>query len=144
MAKTAAKKKTSDDDLLHAGREAFEKCVDAERDNRRTALEDIRFAREGVQWPDNIRKQREKEGRPCLTISKLPAFIRQVVNDARQNKPGIKVRPVDSGADIKVADIMSGLIRNIEYSSNADVAYDTAVECAVTGGIGYVRIGMDY
>lgn len=139
-----AKRGSAHDDILAEGRKAFEKCSDAERDNRATALADIRFAREGIQWPDDIRAQRELEGRPCLTINKLPAFIRQVVNDARQNKPAIKVRPADSGADVKTADIMSGLIRNIEYSSNADVAYDTAVECAVTGGVGYIRVGLDY
>lgn len=139
-----AKRGSAHDDILAEGRKAFEKCSDAERDNRKTALDDIRFAREGIQWPDDIRAQREREGRPCLTINKLPAFIRQVVNDARQNKPSIKVRPADSGADVKTADIMSGLIRNIEYSSNADVAYDTAVECAVTGGVGYIRVGLDY
>lgn len=133
-----------DDDLLKEGRDAFERCADAEKDNRRTALDDIRFAREGVQWPDDITNQRQKEGRPCLTINKLPSFIRQVVNDARQNKPAIKVRPVDSGADVKTADLMSGLIRNIEYTSNADVAYDTGVECAVTGGFGYWRVVADY
>ena len=33
-----------------------------------------------------LRKQREAEKRPCLTIDKLGPVIRQVVNDARQNK----------------------------------------------------------
>src|SRR5262249_53022140 len=80
----------------------------------------------------------------CLTINKMPAFIRQVVNDARQNKPQIKVHPVDSGADRATADILNGLSRNIEYTSNADVAYDTATECAVGMGFGYFRIGLDY
>jgi F0F1-type ATP synthase membrane subunit b/b' len=139
-----AKKSSSDDDLVAEGREAFELCQDAEKHNRTTALDDIKFARLSEQWPDDIRKQREREGRPCLTINKLPAFIRQVVNDARQNKPSIHVHPVDSGADKKTADIISGLIRNIEYTSNADIAYDTAVECAVTGGVGYIRVGLDY
>lgn len=132
------------DDLLGEGKQAFERCVDAEKENRTIARDDIKFSRLSQQWPEDIAKQRKDEGRPCLTINKLPAFIRQVVNDARQNKPGIKVRAADSGADPKVADIMSGLIRNIEYTSNAGVAYDTAVEAAVGGGFGYFRIGMDY
>jgi hypothetical protein len=136
--------KSDDDDLLKEGRDAFERCADAEHDNRLTALDDIKFGRLNEQWPENVRKQREAEGRPCLTIPKLPAFIRQVVNDARQNKPSIKVRPVDSGADVKTADLISGLIRNIEYTSSADIAYDTAVECAVSGGFGYWRVGLDY
>lgn len=136
--------KTDNDDLLVQGREAFEKCQDAEQENRREALDDIRFSRLGEQWPDAILKQREIDRRPCLTINKMPAFIRQVVNDARQNKPSIKVHPVDSNADVHTADVINGLIRNIEYTSNADVAYDTAIEASVSGGFGYWRIGMDY
>ena len=132
------------DDLLREAREAFQRASDVENDNRQTALEDIRFARAGEQWPADIVKQRQIEGRPCLTINKLPAFIRQVVNDARQNKPSIKVHPADSGADPETAEVINGLIRNIEYTSNADIAYDTATECAVTGGFGYIRVGLDY
>lgn len=132
------------DDLLREAREAFQRASDVENDNRQTALEDIRFARAGEQWPAEVIKQRQIEGRPCLTINKLPAFIRQVVNDARQNKPSIKVHPADSGADPETAEVINGLIRNIEYTSNADIAYDTATECAVTGGFGYLRIGLDY
>lgn len=139
-----AKRDSETDDLLHEGKKAFEQAESAEAENRRVALEDIKFAREGIQWPDHIRKQREEDSRPCLTINKLPAFIRQVVNDSRQNKPAIHVHPVDSGADKKTAEIMGGLIRNIEYTSNADIAYDTAVECAVTGGVGYLRVAMKY
>lgn len=139
MAETSEK-----DDLLSQGKRAFQRCQDAESDNRLTALSDIRFSQLGEQWPDAIRKQREMEGRPCLTINKLKAFIRQVVNDARQNKPSIKVHPVDDNADPKTAEIINGLIRNIEYTSNADVAYDTAVEASVSGGFGYWRITLDY
>jgi hypothetical protein len=132
------------DDIVKSAREQYERARDAENHNRRTALEDIKFARLPDQWPENVRAQRTREGRPCLTINKLPVFIRQVVNDSRQNKPSIKVRPADSRADPETADVIGGLIRNIEYISNADVAYDTAIECAVTGGFGYWRVVTDY
>jgi hypothetical protein len=132
------------EDILKEAREAFQDCVDAEAVNRADALDDLRFARLAEQWPDAVRRQRELEARPCLTINRLPAFIRQVVNDARQNKPSIKVHPVDDDADPETAKIINGLIRNIEYASNADVAYDTAAESAVTNGFGYFRIGVEY
>lgn len=133
-----------DDDQLATGKKAFERCSDHESENRTIALEDIKFARLGEQWPTEIKKKRELAQRPVLTINKMPAFIRQVVNDARQNKPSIKVHPVDDRADPKTAEIINGLIRNIEYTSNADVAYDTAGEAAIVGGFGYWRIGLDY
>lgn len=141
---TAKPEKGDNDALLAEARRMFELCEEAESENRATALEDIKFARLGEQWPDDIAAQRKQEGRPCLTINKMPAFIRQVVNDARQNKPSIKVHPADSGADPETAEVMNGLIRNIEYTSSADVAYDTGVECAVSGGFGYWRVGLDY
>ena len=132
------------EDLLHEAKEAFQKASDHESENRRTALDDIRFSRLGEQWPDDVVTQRKQELRPCLTINKMPSFIRQVVNDARQNKPSIKVHPVDNGADPRTANVINGLIRNIEYTSNADVAYDTAIEATVAGGFGYWRVTADY
>jgi len=134
----------ADQDILAEAREAFKDACEAEDDNRRDALADLRFARLGEQWPAQIVQQREREGRPCLTINRMPSFIRQVVNDSRQNKPSIKVHPADSKADVETADIYNGLIRNIQYVSDADVAYDTAIESAVSGGFGYFRLGLDY
>lgn len=134
----------TDADILKDAKEAFDLAAEAEAENRKEALDDIRFARLGEQWPDNVKKQREREQRPCLTINRMPSFIRQVVNDARQNKPSIKCHPADDQADVETAEIINGLIRNIEYTSNADVAYDTAIENSVTCGIGYWRVKLDY
>lgn len=134
----------NDSDIIADAKEAFRLAEDAESENRECALDDLRFARLGEQWPAEVEKQRERDGRPCLVINRMPAFIRQVVNDARQNKPSIKVHPVDSKADPETAEIYNGLIRNIEYTSNADVAYDTATECAVGMGFGYIRVDFDY
>lgn len=134
----------TDKDILDEAKEAFELAAETESDNRSEALDDLRFARLAEQWPEMVRQQRESEGRPCLTVNRLPAFIRQVTNDARQNKPSIKVHPADSDADPLTARIYDGLIRNIEATSRADVAYDTALDFAVTMGFGYFRINTDY
>ncbi|MCR5879425.1 portal protein [Phenylobacterium sp. J367] len=134
----------SDEDLIKEAREAFELAADAEAENRRDALDDLKFARLGEQWPAAMKRARELDGRPTLTINRLPAFIRQVVNDARQNKPAIAVHPVDSGADPETAEVFNGLIRHVEQSSDAEVAYDTALDFAVTGGFGYFRINTRY
>jgi hypothetical protein len=130
--------------ILEEAKEAFELCREHEAQDRIERLDDIRFSRLDEQWPEAVRKQRDLEGRPCLTINKLPAFIRQVVNEARQNKPQIKVRPVDSQSDPETAEIISGLIRNIEYTSSADVAYDTGIESAICSGVGYWRVNTEY
>jgi len=130
--------------LLKKAQDAFSLAREAERENRDCAKDDIRFARLGEQWDPELKKQRERDGRPCLTINKLPPFIRQVVNDARQNKPQIRVLAQDSKADPETADIFSGLIRNIELTSRADQAYDTAIDNAATCGLGYFRVNLQY
>ena len=124
--------------------EDFKLCQDVSNDNRNDALDDLNFGRLGKQWPEKVKKQREDQGRPCLTINRLPTFIRQIVNDARQNKPQIKVHPVDDQADIETAKIYDGLIRNIETISRADIAYDTAIDYAASMGFGYIRVVIDY
>ncbi|KKL17337.1 hypothetical protein LCGC14_2486570, partial [marine sediment metagenome] len=98
----------------------------------------------GDQWPEEIRRERNEDGRPILTINRMPAFVDQVVNDIRQNRPSIKVRPVDDSSDDAIADIYTGLIRHIEHSSDAMVAYVTAVTGAAQCGIGHFRIVTEY
>jgi len=134
----------ADDDFLAEVREKFERATESEEDNRKRARENIKFSRMREQWDDRVKKDREARGLPCLTFDHTNIFVRQVVNTARMNRPAITVVPADSGADKETAEIMSGLIRNIEVSSDADIAYDTAIENAVAGAFGYFRINLAY
>ena len=132
------------DDTLKEDLEAFKDAADSERDQRAQMLDDLKFVKLGEQWPQEVINKRKSEGRPCLTINRLPAFAKQVTNDARQNRPAITTHPVGDKADKETSEILNGLIRNIEYTSNADVAYDTAIDFAVHCGIGYATIDIDY
>ena len=134
----------SDDALITEALEKFDLATKRWTDNFQRSREDIDFGRLGNQWPDEIKRAREQSARPMLTINRVPSFIRQVVNDSRQNKPSIKIRPVDGEGDLKTAEIIQGMVRNIEANSDADVAYDTGVDNAASGGIGFVRIDIDY
>ena len=116
--------------------------IEAKSEERELMRDDQRFAA-GDQWPDLIRKGREMSGRPIQTINRLPAFIDQIVGDARQNKPSIKVHAGEDG-DEDIAAIYDGLIRAIQNESNADFAYDTAVEHTACFGFGAWRIKTDY
>lgn len=131
-------------DLLAEAKDTFKACEDAESDNRKNGLDDLKFARLGEQWPKEIQELFKRQGRRCLTINRMPAFLRQVVNDSRQNKPSIKVHPADSAADVETAKMLAELIRNIEYTSNADVAYDTGIDFAASMGFGYIGVDLDY
>lgn len=134
---------SKDDEILTEAREAYADDLAAWSLVRNDGLEDLKFGK-GEQWPIEIANARANEGRPCLTVNLQPAFIRQVVNEARQNRPQIKIRPVDSKADVQTAKIAEGLVRHIESASDADVAYDTALEGAARTGMGFFMIDVDY
>lgn len=132
-----------DDDLLKEIREFTDGAIAAESGNRTEALADLKFLA-GDQWPEQMRRMRQLEQRPCLTFNRLPTYLHQVTNDQRQDQVGIQVHPVGSGADQKGAEIYQGMIRRIEDSSNADVAYDTAVNSAAAIGFGFWRLVTEY
>jgi hypothetical protein len=131
------------DEILATARERFKQCIDIEAENREEALDDILFY-EGHQWPEKIKEDREADQRPCLVINKIPLYVRQITNEIRQMKPGVKVRGVDSASDPKTAEMMSGMIRAIERDSAANSAYQWGAEHAAKMGWGYWRIVTEY
>jgi len=116
---------------------------DADTNNRVEALEDLKFAA-GDQWPVEIQNNRTLEARPCLTINKIDAYVRQVTNQQRQQRPRIKIHGMNSQSDAKIAEILTGICRHIEVNSDADHAYDNAFNYAVRCGFGYWRVKTDY
>jgi len=128
--------------------------LSAWQNTRSDQLDDLRFAAGSpdnqFQWPSDVLATRGSvqgqavNARPCITINKLPQHIRQVTNEQRMNRPSGKVIPADDLADPKVAEVFDGMIKHIEYISNADVAYDTACDNQVTFGEGYIRILTEY
>ncbi len=136
---------TDEAGMLRLMRKRFQAGVAADQHNRESAREDLNFAYvPGAQWDPVKKAEYEQEGRPTLEINRMPTFLAQVIGDQRQAKPSIKIHPVDSKGDPKVAEVLEGLIRNIESTSNADIAYDTAFEHTTGGGFGYWRIITDY
>ena len=148
------KPKKSASDILSTARARLDMAVSALSESREDETDDLKFYAGSPdnqwQWPADVLATRGAvqgqtiNARPTLTINKLPQHVRQVTNDMRQNRPGAKVIPVDDDADIEVADIFNGLIRHIEYISDADVAYDTACENQVAYGEGYIRLLTEY
>lgn len=136
-------KAVSDEDILSEVKKRLELSIGADGKNRIEALDDLQFLK-GDQWPEIQRRAREVDGRPCLTINKIPTYLQQVTNDQRQNRANIKVSASGMNSDPKVAEIVQGMIKHIEYESSADAAYDTAVNSAAAIGFGYFRVVTDY
>jgi len=150
----ATSKPDSKEDRLSTMRSRMTMAVGALGVSREAELDDLRFmagsADNNYQWPNDVLSSRGSSqgmtinARPCLTINKLPQHVRQVTNEQRQNRPTGKVIPADDNADVEVAEVFNGMMRHIEYLSDADVAYDTACDNQVTYGEGYVRLLTEY
>jgi hypothetical protein len=144
----------SDSDVLSTARDRLSMAISAYSESREDELDDLRFYAGSPdnqwQWPADVLATRGAvqgqtiNARPCLTINKLPQHVHQITNDQRQNRPSVKVIPVDDNADVEVAEIFNGMVRHIEYISDADVAYDTACENQVAYGEGYIRVLTEY
>lgn len=150
----AASNVAKDDSVLSVMRSRMTMAISALSGTRDSELDDLRFYAGSPdnqwQWPNDVLQTRGSSqgpvvsARPCLTINKLPQHVKQITNEQRMNRPTIKVLPVDDKSDIEMADVFNGVIRHIEYTSDADVAYDTACENQVTYGEGYLRILTEY
>ena len=128
-------------ELLERARKRWELSQDAE--NRKEALTDLKF-RGGEQWPSGVITSRQFDGRPTLTINKIPTFVHQITNEQRQNRPTINVNANGDRGDVQAAQMYRGLIRAIERESFADVAYDTGFDNAVGNGFGYWRVTTEW
>ena len=141
-------------DLLAEMRHRMRVAISSYSESREDELDDLRFMAGSPdnrwQWPQDVLSTRGSvqgqtvNARPCLTINKLPQHVKQVTNEQRQNRPSAKTIPANDDADEEVAEVFNGMIRHIEYISNADVCYDTACENQVTYGEGYIRILTEY
>ncbi|MFA5952309.1 MAG: portal protein, partial [Hyphomicrobium sp.] len=129
--------------VVKEARERLEAAWAADKDNRQEAATDLKFLA-GDQWPEHVRKEREAEGRPILTINALPQFLRQVTNPIREADLSIKTAPVDSKSDPKVAQIYDGILKQIQYQSSAKAVYAQTCEHQSACGIGWFQIVTAY
>lgn len=139
-------KVTDDEKIVKEAKERFELCRSWESDSRKRFIEDIKFANgdSDNQWQWTTDLITARNGKPSLTINKVQQHNFQITNDAKQNKPGVNIRPVGEEATYEAAEVFEGIVRHIEYQSNAEQAYDTASDHQVEGGFGYWRVVTDY
>jgi len=139
---------TGDDKIILEAKRRFKACQEWEGTARKNFEYDYKFVHGDsvnmYQWDSWVVGDRVTTQRPCLTINKTMQHCLQIINDGKQNKPGVNIRPVGDTASFEAAQIYEEIIRHIEYISNAETIYDSAAEFQVFGGIGYWRIVTDY
>lgn len=138
----------ADAKVLTEAKKRFAQCEAWENHARMMFVEDVKFGYADsdnlAQWPDQLLTTREIDQKPTLTVNKTRIHCLQIINDAKQNKPGIVVRPTTNEATYEAAEVFEDVVRHIEYISRAQQAYDKASENQVFGGIGYVRVVTEY
>ena len=133
-------------DLIERAKKGYEEADSHWSSIYEAGKEDLYFLSdsEGAQWDQKSFEARKRRNKPALQIDQLTQFVNQVSNDIRMNTPSINVIPHSGGADIETAEIFQGKIRDIEQSSNGDDAYDYAVNSAIKGSIGFLRVDHRY
>ena len=115
----------------------------ADDDQRKKAIEDIRFAQvEGAQWDEFANTTRKD--RPRYTFNRVASAIDDIIGNQRQNEISINVIPDGGGADKALAKTHKGLIKNIEKTSRARNAYNNAFFEILNGGYGGWRVLTEF
>lgn len=157
-AETEKAEKTADDDrkkeIVEKAMEFFKVAQSAEQAQRLRELEDLKFDRalEEDQWPANILTDRKgtiaSDGtvtgaRPCLVIPKLDQPVQQVVNEARNARIAVNIKPKSDAAQ-ETAEVLNGVYRGIQMASGAHVVRIGALERAAKCGRGFYRVTTEY
>lgn len=136
------------DPVVAEANKRMNRIAEWEGNFRTRFINDIKFrhgdADNAYQWPNMIKRSRDVDSKPCLTINMIRQHNLQIVNQAKQNKSSVKIAAKGGGATVESSKVYEGLVRNTEYISNAQAAYSTALEFAVDGGKGWWRIITDY
>ncbi len=137
-----------EDPIVKEAQEEFQRAIDWEDFARKNFRWDWMFhnadSENGFQWPDEIRQTREIDAKPCLTINHTRQHNLMLINELIDNRPSITVKPVGDSATKAASEVWEGIIRRIEYQSQANDIYETAVTFMVAAGIGYIRVYTDW
>ena len=148
MTASSGKLVQTGDPLIDEARDRFNLCAEWESTARERFIQDLKFRHgdsdNGYQWPNSIRRARDVDSKPTLTINQIRQHNLQIINDAKQNKSSVRILATGNGSTRESALCLMDIIRNIEYHSDAQDAYQTAIEFQVDGGIGWWRIVTDY
>ena len=121
------------------------------------AEENVKFIY-GDQYDQDDLNQKLEDNRIAMTFNKLPQFINKVVGAQRSSVQTIKVSPTglsigheepkfDTGSGkkgIPLSSVLTDLIRDIEYQSNAVAWYKMSFKQALEGGFGFLRVLTQY
>lgn len=123
--------------------EKLSEAQGVEKDNRERAREAHLFVdkRDG-QWEQTIINNLKDQ--PRYTFDMTSPIIDQISGEMDKADFDIKVRPAGGEASKDTAEILDGMIRNIENISNASTVFSAAGRGMITSGIDGWRVKTDF
>ena len=97
----------------------------------------------GNQWLDEEARVFETYKKIPLTMNKIAPLLNHLIGEQRQNTPSIECIPGDDVPPETVA-VREALIKDITFESDAKIIYQTAFQCAASGGYGAYYIDTEY
>lgn len=98
----------------------------------------------GDPWTSEDRRAREGAGRPVVTFDELGQYLNQAQNEVRMNPRAPQFSPESEGANDETARFYGNHFRRTEYLSNAQEAYTTAFDNALSRGFSFVRLKFEF
>lgn len=139
---------TTGDDIVDEAIRRWRRCSEWESQCRERFIEDLKFRHgdsdNGYQWPNAVRRSRDVDAKPCLTINLIRQHNLMVTNAMRKNKRDVRIVGTGNGATAESARMLDQVVKQIQWSSDAQNAYTLARAFQVDGGIGYWRLGTRY
>lgn len=139
---------TSGDAIVDEARRRFRRCAEWEANSRSRFIEDLKFSYgdsdNGYQWPTAVRRTRDVDSKPCLTLNIIRQHNLQIINDAKRNKSEVTVLATGGGATYDSAEVIRAVMSDVQYNSQAQLAYSVAREFQIYGGIGWWRLVTRY
>lgn len=133
--------KEDDDSILQRFKERVQTWDDWYAENIRRYQEDTKFAyKEDGQWLDAEIKEYTDENKPRSSFNMIPRMLNVINGEYSDFDPDIMVRAIDSSEVPQEAiDLRTNLLRHIAFRSRNDIVYQTATNCALSGGFGAFR-----
>ncbi len=131
------------EDIPRLGRKLYESARMAE-EHLRSEIKDRAKCYVGDQWDPREKARRETGHRPALVINMAKPPCDAIETNIRVNPPSPICHPVGDPASDETADVIAGMIRQIEYSSNAPTIYSQAGRDSVSTGYGIIEYATRY
>jgi hypothetical protein len=110
------------------------------------AREDLHFLsdEDGAMWNEREFASRQTSGRVALQIDYLKQYVNQIVNSIKKQERVADIVPVGSAGSKETSNVLKGLLKKIQYDSNAEEVYATGVSFAVKCSIGFIKVDHGY